>query len=285
MLRLTRQLLRSSPIVTALIVAACIDYPSQALPAGSIRFDAPPVYATWWKIIESCSGRSGSLGDLDWYVVPGARSIPDGSYGAVGAYTDLRQHRIVLAGEAQMVGSTVRHEMLHALNGAPGHPRRDFFERCGGAVQCSGLCQTDAGPAPTPDANAPRVPGDSFDVRITIEPRTPSSDTLGGYFMATVTAHNASSHAVVLAPNVASNPLPSYTFGFLFGAEGPNRGFIDNAWDSEVTSFAAGETKREIFDFVVGDQPGAWQLSPGTYQLRGNFGANVTAPITFTVAP
>ncbi len=113
----------------------------------------------------------------------------------------------------------------------------------------------------------------------------PRSDTLGGYFEVVVTATNSANHAVVLEPPPAPDPVPASTFGYVFGASGPNIGFEDNAWDSEVTWFQAGQTKSEVFDFVVGKLPGAEQLEPGTYLLRGAFNTHVTAPITFVVSP
>lgn len=258
---------------------------TRALPTDSDRFDAPPVYAAWWKMVEECSGISRSLSDVTWYVVPGARFISLPPYGDVAAYTEYTANRIVIAGEFQMVGSTVRHEMLHELVRTSGHPRRYFFERCGGLVQCVGACAEDAGPPPTPAEGTPLVPGDSFEVTISIRPSPPSPDSLGGYFQVVVTARNTADHAVVLEPPAPPDPLPASTFGWVFGASGPDIGFQDIAWDSEVTWFQARESKSEVFDFVVGNLPGAHQVEPGTYLMRGAFGTHVTAPITFVVSP
>jgi hypothetical protein len=83
----------------------------------------------------------------------------------------------------------------------------------------------------------------------------------------------------------APDPLPATTFGYIYGPSGPGYGFFDIAWDADVTSFAAGETTQEVFDFAVGDKPGAEPLAPGTYQLRGGFGGHMTAPLTFVVSP
>jgi hypothetical protein len=267
------------------IATACTEVTYRPLPIVGDRFDPPPIFSAWWKKVEACSGRTGSFEAVEWYVVPNVGTIPDGSFGDVAAYSDFHDHRIVFAGEAQMVGSIVRHEMLHELRQADGHPRRDFLERCAGVVECSGTCVGDAGPPPTPAASVPRVPGDSFEVSIRIDPKLPSTDTLGGYFMVIVTARNPANHAVVVRFPPAPNPLPPYTFGYIFGASGPGIGFLDNAWDLDAASFAAGETKQEIFDFVVGNQAGARQIDPGTYQLRGAFEDHMTPPLTFVVSP
>jgi hypothetical protein len=255
------------------------------LPPNSERFDAPPVYSEWWRMIEECSGITGSLSSVSWYVVPGTRFISLPPYGEVGAYTEYTENRIVLSGESQMVGQIVRHEMLHELTRVSGHPRNYFFEKCGGLVECADACAEEAGPPPVPPQGTPLVSGDSFEVTVSIHPSVPSSDTLGGYFQVVVSARNDANHSVVLEGPPPPDPLPASTFGYIFGASGPGLGFVDTAWDSEVTWFQAGETKREVFDFVVGNRPGARQIEPGTYQLRGSFGVHLTAPITFTVSP
>jgi hypothetical protein len=267
------------------IATACVESVTEPLPTGGVQFDAPPIFALWWKKVEACSGRSGSLASVQWYVVPGVRTIPDGKYGEVGAYTDYRDRRIVLAGEVQMLGPLVRHEMLHELLQAPGHPRRYFLEQCTGIVDCTGTCVEEAGPPPAQPASVPRVPGDSFDVSIRVEPEHPGVDTLGGRFMVIVTARNPSTHSVVLRNPPPPNPLPPYTFGWLFGDSGPNLGFVDNAWDLDAAAFAAGETKQEIFDFAVDQQRNLMSIEPGTYQMRGFFEVHATPPFTFTVSP
>ena len=258
---------------------------SAPLPAGGVQFEAPPIFSSWWKKVEACSGRSGSLSLIQWYVVPGVRSISYGTLIDVGGYTEIGTHRIVLAGEGQMVGPIVRHEMLHELLQVSGHPRRYFLEQCTGVLECAGSCVDDAGPPPVQPASVPRVPGDSFEVTIRIEPEHPRVDTLGGRFMVIVTARNRSNHPVVLRNPPPPNPLPPYTFGFVFGASGANIGFQDNAWDLDAAAFAAGETKQEIFDFAVDQQRNLMSIEPGTYQMRGFFEFHATPPLTFTVSP
>lgn len=280
---------RAAILIACMIVAigeGCSEVTrSLPLPAGSERFDTPPVYSEWWSMIEACSGITRSLSSVQWYVVPGARFLTLPRIGEVGAYTEYTENRIVLAGEAQMVGPIVRHEMLHELIRVDGHPRKYFFERCGGLVECAGACADDAGTPPVPSEGTPLVPGDSFDVTVSIHPSVPSPDTLGGYFEVVVTAKNRADHSVVLEGPPPPDPLPANSFGYIFGASGPGYGFVDIAWDSEVTYFQAGETKREVFDLVVGNLPGARQVEPGTYQLRGSFGNHITAPISFVVGP
>src|SRR5260370_10316235 len=87
-----------------------------ALPEGAVQFTPPAVDAQWWALTESCSGLSGDLSAISWYVVPNARHIPAGDVSAVveGRW-DSVGNRIVLADIGPRDGELVRHEMLHAL--------------------------------------------------------------------------------------------------------------------------------------------------------------------------
>jgi hypothetical protein len=262
--------------------SACSEQVTSPVPANAVRFVVPPVYSTWWLMVESCSGLNGSLSDVDWYVIPNATSIPTvGEF--VGGYWDPSGNKIVLIGEVQEVGSTVRHEMLHALLQKAGHPRAYFLERCGGVVQCTSECIEDAGPPPSIPVGTPIVSPDLLEVSVAISPAAPRRDTQGGYFTVIVSARNPAKHAVVVTDSLSDQQFPSTTFGYIFGATGPGLGFFDSAWDPEVTSFAAGETKREVFDFAVGDAPGAVDLAPGAYTIRGGYDTNVTPPLSFNV--
>lgn len=283
--RLSRLTSLALSLAALALATACVETISAPLPSGAVQFDAPPIFASWWKKVEACSGHSGSLAAVQWYVVPGARTISDGALTDVGAYTEIRIHRIVLAGEAQLVGPIVRHEMLHELLQVTGHPRRYFLDQCTGVLECAGTCVDDAGPPPAQPASVPRVPGDSFEVSIRIEPEHPGVDTLGGHFMVIVTARNPSNHPVVLRNPPPPNPLPPYTFGWVFGDSGANIGFEDNAWDLDVAAFAAGETKQEIFDFAVDHEHNLMSIDPGIYHMRGFFEDHATTPLTFTVSP
>jgi hypothetical protein len=90
---------------------------------------APPAtYATWWQATEACSGLHGDFAAVDWYVVPGTQfDCPTGT--CVGRWES--NGRIYLAAGAVMDEQVVRHEMLHALIGRPGHPDPPFGKGCG----------------------------------------------------------------------------------------------------------------------------------------------------------
>ena len=124
-------------------VGACMEV--TAIPSGSERFDAPPEYRLWWSMVESCSGLTGSLANVEWLVVPGSTSIGVGN-GDYSGYWFEQGNRIVLAANAQTEGTLVRHEMLHALTRG-GHTRNEFLERCGGIVNCETSCIRRSGTA------------------------------------------------------------------------------------------------------------------------------------------
>ena len=101
---------------------------------------------------------------LDESVILGGAHFPTvGVVDSLRAGTLMREEAeqagalTVLAGTDTIEGSVVRHEMLHALVRAKGHPRAQFLQRCGGIVACGPDCVHDAGPAAAPAAGTPVV--------------------------------------------------------------------------------------------------------------------------------
>jgi hypothetical protein len=257
------------------------------LPDGSVLFTPPAYYAEWWSMTEACSGLDGSLASVAWYSTPptavlvSAAENPDGYWTSAG-------NRIVLREELIGQGSFVRHEMLHALAQVPGHPRSQFLERCAGTVGCDPHCIADAGPPPVPPADTPLVPPDSFDLAIELSRDTVSPSPNGGYLAVTVSARNRASHAVVAAvPLVGSQPALPLTFAVdmvrdsHLGATSET-GMSHLVLDSEALFFAAGETKRQVFDFMA---PQDILSLTGSYHVTGMFGRVVTPSRLFMVAP
>lgn len=107
-------------------------------PVNGRRVTAPASYALWWQADEACSGLTGALDDVDWYVVPadsdGGFWCEDGpDHTCAGEW--VAPHAIYLAGPNRTYPDgyavdewTVRHEMLHDLVGRPGHP--PVFDDC-----------------------------------------------------------------------------------------------------------------------------------------------------------
>jgi hypothetical protein len=220
-------------------------------------------------MVESCSGLQGSVSDITWYQVPNSQTV-DLSGDEVGGYWTLHSKRIVLAGDLTDDGSVVRHEMLHALlRDVKGHPREYFLERCGGVVSCTSSCVRDAGPAPNIDWTTERVTSDVLKLFVSIVPSSPSSSVDGGVFTVIVTATNPNSHAIIITPNASAS---NYSFFCsLLRETGPPVGSAVYVLDSAMRYFAAGETKRQYFDFSIGPNQGYRTVIWGNYRVYAGY--------------
>lgn len=255
------------------------------LPTGARPFTAPPVYATWWAMTEACAGVTGSLAAVQWYVVPDAATIQTAEHGEVGAYWSAAGNRIVLAGQLARDGGLVRHEMLHALTRRGGHARADFLARCGGVVTCQAGCVELADPPPAPDPATPRVDPSALEVRVEVTPAAPSAVRDSGYFTVVVAVRNPAAHPVVVQlPADAARARPA---GFTLAAWGPAGGLqVGNlALDPGLPIFAAGETKRQVFDFVLGPRLTGHALPQGGYRFEASFGGHATASASVVLGP
>ena len=244
-------------------------------------------------MVESCSGLQGSLSALQWYGAPGPLRNPGDGAESVNGYWSAASNRIVLDLNDTINGEVVRHEMLHALIRKRGHPRSAFLESCGGVVACRADCVRDAGPAPTPDASIPRVTPAELEVRSEVSPSRPSISINGGLSMFKVSARNPFPHPVVVSlPSRPGGGLRR-TFGYhIRQIGGTGVSSEESEFDSAVTFFKAGETKRYVFDFLVFEPTGSTPsrisglgengiaLPFGTYSFSGNFGGQPAPDIT-----
>ncbi len=265
-----------------LSVLACSSLVDPVLDPRAVALPLPPVYARWWSMVESCSGIQGSLADVTWYQVPGTQTL-DLAGDEVSGYWTLHSSSIVLAGEATLEGLVVRHEMLHALlRNVEGHPRKYFLERCGGVVSCPSSCVRDAGPAPNVDAATTRVTSVVLKLFVSVVPNSPSTSVDGGVFTVIVTATNPNSYPIVVIPNTeASDHSFFYT---LSGAAEGISGWVD-VLDSGMRYFAAGETKRQYFDFSIGPAFAGHSVPPGTYRLYAGYETRGVALEGVTIGP
>src|SRR4051812_46270482 len=94
--------------------AAACDYSLGALPPGATPMTPRAEYRLWWRGVEQCSGRAGSMAKIEWFSVPGSAFAIGGEGGVDGAWY-RHSRRIVVAEASVDLGGTVRHEMLHAL--------------------------------------------------------------------------------------------------------------------------------------------------------------------------
>ncbi len=221
----------------------------------------------------------GALAAIRWYQVPGARTVD--SKGEVGGYWSRNANRIVLGEKVVLDGGVVRHEMLHALLREPGHRAEEFLGRCGGIVACEEACARDAGPTAAP-ANAVAVTAESLEVRVVLDPAIPRSTVDAGSFAVTVTARNPSAKAVIV-----SLPTGATSWVFWFDVRGIEGGLMDGVfeWHSSSVTFQPLETKRQVFDFSIGNSFLERRPPPGRYQLRGGYGPNAAAAIVADIGP
>jgi hypothetical protein len=271
-------------LLAAPVLFGCEAPAAPYLVDGAQRFDPPPAYQLWWEMTQECSGRQGLLGNVQWYFVPGARTLTVDGRTVEGYWTS--GNAIVLAGAVILKGPLVRHEMLHALQDAGGHPREFFLGRCGGVVACDAQCAAEAGPLPPADPAMARVGPEALEISVTVTPDPPSEARYGGYFVMTVTARNPHDHPLVITLPPPTDAGPSVSFEYRIEHPGGYTESNERAWDDGVTRFAPGETKRHVFDFhAVGADESTLGggLRPGTYDLRGAYGARWAPAVTVTL--
>lgn len=119
-------------VLGAVGLAACAPTePNSGLPAGAVQFQPSLAYQEWFQKTEACSGISGHVENVQWYVVPGVETFSTDQGDKVGMW--LRADRgsiIVVAGNYADHEMVVRHEILHSLIGQSGHPADLFVQRC-----------------------------------------------------------------------------------------------------------------------------------------------------------
>jgi len=271
-------------IAAVAFATACERIVDPALPSTASTFSPPIVYSRWWTLVESCSGISRPLRDVTWYSIPGSAFQLNGNI--VTGYWTSGSNRIVLADSARLDGSVVRHEMLHALIRQSGHPRSAFLEKCAGLVSCTPECVTDAGPAGTANIGYPTVPPDSLDVSIEILPNPPSLNFDGGVFSFVVSAHNRASHPVnVSLPTFAGQPAAPFSYEIRSLTSGQRVAANLDLADPSITTFAAGETKRQYFDFNIGTVVRNRTVAPATYRFAGSYATRSATLTSIVIAP
>ena len=279
------RVLRRLPSVAALVgLAACRSLVDPDLPPNAAEFVPPPVYARWWAMTEACSRLSGDLSSISWFEVPGASTVLlDGK--PVQGYWSFASNRIVIAGTGKLTGDIVRHEMLHALIQARGHPRAKFLEDCGGVVLCTEACISDAGPPPAPDPAAIQIGPEPLEVQVDVEPATPSRAVDDGFFALIVSVRNASTHPVVVVLPPRPIGAGSRTYSFDLAGQSFVLSGDEFALDPSVSTFVAGETKRHVFDFRIGNDLASRNLPPGTYAVRAGYGGNLASHAPIVIPP
>ena len=269
-------------VLTAGLAAllACHHFVDPVLPANARQFSPPIEYSRWWDMAQACSGISASIASISWFEVPGTLRAPSTGEDLAG-YWSPGSNRIVVAEEKKLSGGAVRHEMLHALLQTTTHPRNAFLGRCAGIVDCVEQCIADAGPPPSVPEGASEVTPDFLEIEVDVTPESPTMGQDDGAFTITVAARNPAAHPVVV---VLTHPAEGHGRTFWFDIRAVSGGVSDGdvALDNSVAIFSAGETKRKVFDFRIGNNLSNRELPPDTYTVvRGAYGEHWTthAPI------
>jgi len=200
---------------------------------------------------------------------------------SVAGFWTSAGNRVVIADGEMYHGSTVRHEMLHALLTRAGHPREEFLGSCAALVNCSDQCQRDAGPLKLP-AEYVELPPDSLSVTATVELMPRESDG-ERWLTLWVMATNPHDKAVLVAPPTSAR-TPA-TFGYyLIGPQGIFSGG-EVATDSSMLFFAPQEAKRWLFEFRVDTQVTEYTITQGQYAIAGYYAHHFSTFDTLEVSP
>lgn len=252
--------------------AGCASVTDPPLPGGAAAFAPPAVYARWWAQAEVCSGRTGDLAAVRWFVVPGADTIPLAGQGEVNGYWSAGSNEIVLAEHSVRDGGVVRHEMLHALLRGGGHPPAEFQGRCAGYVTCYGVCADAGAPYPPPPAGAPVLA--PTDLQLTVEATPAAVARVPGDSGVTVVVRATNPRGVPVWVQLVPPPgcglrCPDFTgfgggIGFSDFAGVVSQGEIRLTTAGRI-ALPAGGSAVAVFDF---DLDG---YRPGTYLALGSF--------------
>ncbi len=96
----------------------------------AVRVEPSAQYITWWNELEACSGLTGDVRAVAFYVIPSVTTVQVGSETYWG-YWIKEGDRIVLAGAWTANEKLVKHEEMHALLQSALHPQAYFNGPCG----------------------------------------------------------------------------------------------------------------------------------------------------------
>jgi hypothetical protein len=246
-----------------------------AVPSLAKEMSPLPEYELWWKMTETCSGLTRSASDIHWYSDPGpALSVDPSSADSVVGQWVAATNSIVLVQSELKNPAVVRHEMLHALLRAGGHPRASFREACDGYVNCEAACARSAGPDPIVPSSAPWIRVDELLVTQSISPASALTSDGERAFALVVEVKNPYSYPVwVRLKAFPGRPDVAATFGYAT-ASGSHQSIIQG----DAMSLGANETRRAVFDLTTKDVA----TVDGAAKIRGFFNAETLPEQTLT---
>lgn len=239
-----RSLLR--PLALCLATFACSDVFEPEFPPNAVLIQPPPQYRIWWEVVESCSGVTRSFDAVSWYRVPLGQGLTVQGETAAGAWF-ADENSIAIGDGWRVVGSLVRHEILHAILQTGAHPKEFFRDACGDEVLCGRDCLEDV-----VLPNAIPLAVEQLNVDATLFPRFPSLGRDGGTAVVVVRVRNPYGvNAFVNAHRFAQATCP---VGFIMTSVSDARRFDEdcrplryNASDTRVY-FKPYEMRHVIFD-------------------------------------
>ena len=136
-----------------------------------------------------------------------------------------------------------------------------------------------------------------LEVTTAVSPVSPSSVIDGGLATFTISVRNPFAYPVVvqLPTSPGGGVATSYRYA-IRQVPGDGVSSASLAFDIGVTRFAPGETKRDVFDFVVAPIPapsygaisgigGGITLPPGSYLFRGDYGGHSATDLSVKLSP
>jgi hypothetical protein len=161
--------------------------------------------------------------------------------------------------------AVVRHEMLHALLRAGGHPRAAFREACDGYVNCEAACARAAGADPIVPSSAAWINVNELVITQSIFPASAVTSDGDRAFALVIEVKNPRSYPVwVRLKSFPGRPDVAATFGYA-----TESGSHQSMVQGDSLSLGANETKRAVFDLTTKDVTTA----EGVAKIRGFFNA------------
>ena len=234
------------------------------LPPGTQRLEPLPVFAFWWDLVQSCSGRTASMTDVRWLVSP--QVVVDGH--EYQGYWWENGNRILLSDSRLKDGSVVRHEMLHAILRRGDHPPEFFADRCAGEVACNDCLPDGYGATAGDRAGAQSVTASELDVTVDVRQPGNTYGVHSGVLAFTVRARNPLNRPVWVS-------IPAdRTFEHRIVGAGITSGVY---WTLEPRFyFGAGESRTMVFDVEL--------CLAGSYTARGSFAGQASTEVPVLVA-
>ena len=114
------------------LFGGCGAFEPSDIPVGAIPMEPPAHFSEWWVRTEQCSGLTGSLDAIHWYVMPNVSSFQTDIGEKVGLWVKTGSRTAIILAETYADHElVVRHEMLHQLLQRAGHPQEYFIAKCG----------------------------------------------------------------------------------------------------------------------------------------------------------